>query len=77
METIILGTFLAHCIGIFALAPFCSASSVYVIVEGSDSRILRVAAGHVPGTALPGTIGNVGIAAHRVLGRCARFVPVT
>jgi len=36
-----------------------------IVLEGSDSRILRVAAGHVPGTALPGTIGNVGIAAHR------------
>ena len=27
METIILGTFLAHCTGIFAFAPFCSTSS--------------------------------------------------
>jgi hypothetical protein len=36
-----------------------------IVLEGSDSRILRIAAGHVPGTALPGTIGNVGIAAHR------------
>jgi sortase A len=36
-----------------------------IVLEGSDSRILRVAAGHVQGTALPGTIGNVGIAAHR------------
>jgi len=36
-----------------------------IVLEGSDSRILRVAAGHIQGTALPGTIGNVGIAAHR------------
>jgi len=36
-----------------------------IVLEGSDSRTLRVAAGHVQGTALPGTIGNVGIAAHR------------
>jgi sortase A len=36
-----------------------------IVLEGSDSRILRVGAGHVQGTALPGTIGNVGIAAHR------------
>jgi len=36
-----------------------------IVLEGSDSRILRVAAGHIQGTVLPGTIGNVGIAAHR------------
>ena len=36
-----------------------------MVLEGSDSRILRVGAGHVPGTALPGTVGNAGIAAHR------------
>jgi len=36
-----------------------------IVLEGSDTRILRVAAGHVPGTTLPGTIGNVAIAAHR------------
>src|SRR5690348_13810386 len=36
-----------------------------IVLEGSDSRILRLAAGHVQGTVLPGTIGNVGIAGHR------------
>ena len=36
-----------------------------IVLEGSDSGILDVAAGHIPGTALPGTNGNVGIAAHR------------
>jgi sortase A len=36
-----------------------------LVLEGSDSRILRIGAGHVQGTALPGTIGNIGIAAHR------------
>jgi sortase A len=36
-----------------------------IVLEGSDSRILRVGAGHVQGTALPGAVGNVGIAAHR------------
>lgn len=36
-----------------------------VVLEGSDSRVLRVGAGHVLGTALPGAVGNVGIAAHR------------
>jgi len=36
-----------------------------IVLEGSASSILDVAAGHIPGTALPGTNGNVGIAAHR------------
>lgn len=36
-----------------------------IIVEGDNGKILRRAAGHVPGTALPGQIGNVGITAHR------------
>ena len=36
-----------------------------IVLEGSDSRILRLGAGHIRGTGLPGMIGNVGIAAHR------------
>jgi LPXTG-site transpeptidase (sortase) family protein len=36
-----------------------------IVLEGSDSSILDVAAGHIPGTALPGASGNIGIAAHR------------
>ena len=36
-----------------------------MIIEGDDGKTLRRAAGHVPGTALPGQIGNVGITAHR------------
>lgn len=36
-----------------------------MIVEGDDGKTLRRAAGHVPGTALPGQLGNVGITAHR------------
>jgi len=36
-----------------------------IVLEGADSDILDVAAGHIPGTALPGTAGNIGIAAHR------------
>ena len=36
-----------------------------VINEGVDTTTLRRAAGHVPGTALPGQNGNVAIAAHR------------
>lgn len=36
-----------------------------IVLEGDSSRILRKAAGHIPGTALPGAAGNVAIAAHR------------
>ncbi len=36
-----------------------------VLLEGADSRTLRLAAGHIPGTAFPGELGNVGIAGHR------------
>ena len=36
-----------------------------MIVEGIDSRTLRRAVGHIPGTPLPGQQGNVGIAGHR------------
>ena len=35
-----------------------------VFVEGTADRALGRAAGHIVGTALPGQIGNVGIAAH-------------
>ena len=33
--------------------------------EGVDHRTLRRAAGHIPGTPLPGQLGNVAIAGHR------------
>ena len=36
-----------------------------VVVEGIDRRTLRRAVGHIPGTALPGQSGNVGLAGHR------------
>jgi sortase A len=36
-----------------------------VVAEGADDATLRRAAGHIPGTALPGRSGNVGIAGHR------------
>jgi sortase A len=35
------------------------------VLEGSDARILRLSVGHIPGTALPGPSGNVGLAGHR------------
>ncbi|HKB71352.1 MAG TPA: class D sortase [Thermoanaerobaculia bacterium] len=35
------------------------------IREGADDDTLRVAVGHIPGTALPGPTGNVALAAHR------------
>ncbi len=36
-----------------------------MVVEGDRNRDLRRAVGHIPGTALPGTAGNVAIAGHR------------
>ena len=36
-----------------------------MVVEGINGGDLKRAAGHIPGTALPGQCGNVGIAGHR------------
>jgi len=36
-----------------------------MVIEGVSKTTLRRAAGHIPGTALPGQPGNVGISAHR------------
>jgi sortase A len=36
-----------------------------MVLEGIASKTLRLGAGHVPGTVLPGETGNAGIAAHR------------
>jgi sortase A len=36
-----------------------------MVLEGDDARILRVAAGHITGTAVKPGAGNIGIAAHR------------
>ena len=35
------------------------------VLQGTSSRTLRLGAGHIPGSPLPGTIGNSAIAAHR------------
>ena len=36
-----------------------------VILEGVGQQTLALAVGHIPGTAMPGRTGNVGIAGHR------------
>lgn len=36
-----------------------------MVVEGVDNRDLKHAVGHIPGTALPGENGNIGLAGHR------------
>ena len=36
-----------------------------IIRAGSDAKTLRLAVGHIPGTALPGEVGNMGLAGHR------------
>ncbi len=35
------------------------------VLQGADARTLRLGAGHIPGTSLPGESGNIGIAGHR------------
>jgi sortase A len=37
----------------------------YVLLEGTDSRTLDRSVGHVEGTGLPGSAGNISIAGHR------------
>ena len=36
-----------------------------MLLEGDDAGTLRRAAGHIPGTPLPGRLGNVGLSGHR------------
>ena len=36
-----------------------------LVVEGDDDLSLRLGVGHVPGTSMPGEVGNVALAAHR------------
>ncbi len=36
-----------------------------IVRQGDTAGILRLGAGHIPGTALPGRAGNVGVAGHR------------
>jgi sortase A len=36
-----------------------------MVREGADEGTLSRAVGHIPGTALPGSVGNVGLAGHR------------
>jgi sortase A len=36
-----------------------------MVREGDDDNVLRLALGHIPGTAMPGQNGNVGVAGHR------------
>jgi len=44
-----------------------------LVMEGDDASTLRLSAGHIPGTALPGTEGNIAIAGHRdTVFRCLR-----
>ncbi len=35
------------------------------VIEGTAAKELRRAIGHVPGTAMPGQVGNIALAAHR------------
>ena len=58
VSTVVAGTLLAR-----LDAPSVALSTA--VLEGSDDRTLRRAAGHIEHTAQPGARGNVGIAGHR------------
>lgn len=46
-----------------------------MVREGADDKTLGLSLGHIPGTALPGQKGNVGVAGHRdTLFRCLREI---
>jgi sortase A len=51
--------------GVIGLLDVPRLSLSVMVVEGTGTKTLRRAAGHIPGTALPGQAGNVGISAHR------------
>ena len=51
--------------GLFGRIEIARIGLSVVVAEGVGSKTLRRAAGHIPGTALPGHNGNVGIAGHR------------
>jgi sortase A len=44
---------------------FVDRDASYVVLSGASGRTLAFAPGHIDGTALPGSEGNVGIAGHR------------
>ena len=51
--------------GLFGRIEISRLGLSVTVVEGVDTLALHGAAGHIPGTALPGQPGNIGIAAHR------------
>jgi sortase A len=51
--------------GVIGRLDIPSVSLSVMVLEGTGESELRLGAGHVPGTALPGKAGNVGIAGHR------------
>ncbi|HEY2313509.1 MAG TPA: class E sortase [Streptosporangiaceae bacterium] len=48
--------------------PKFGATWQFAVVQGSGSAQLALGPGHVPGTALPGMVGNFAVAGHRVTG---------
>lgn len=51
--------------GVIGLLDVPRLSLSVMVVEGTGTKSLRRAAGHIAGTPLPGQPGNVGISAHR------------
>jgi sortase A len=51
--------------GLIGRIEIQSLSLSVIVMEGTGRTILRRAVGHIPGTALPGQPGNIGISGHR------------
>lgn len=65
MDRALAGTPAAAASGAIGLLDIPRLGLSVMVVEGAGTTTLRRAAGHIPGTALPGQAGNVGISAHR------------
>jgi len=52
-------------IGVVGLLEVPRLGISVMVIEGDGTTALRRGAGHIPGTALPGQNGNIGISAHR------------
>jgi sortase A len=46
--------------------PVFGPDFMFTVLEGTDQDVLAVGPGHYQGTALPGQVGNFGVAGHRV-----------
>lgn len=59
------GSYAAKAVGMLGRLEIPRLRVSAIVRSGTDSRTLRLAIGHIGGTALPGEPGNIGLAAHR------------